>query len=53
MDIKCELKKGIGKNTGKPYVALFLEYPNGSKQCLFPKDDNQRMFWEMLLENYD
>lgn len=47
--VKAELKQGIGKKSGKSYIALSIEFPNGFKKTLFPETFEERFVWEQCL----
>lgn len=35
MNVKCEIKKGISKKSGKEFYYCVIEFPNGFKKTVF------------------
>ena len=48
--LKCIIKKGIGKKSGKEYIALEITFPNGFKKVVFPQDNAERFIFEQFIE---
>lgn len=44
--VKAELKQGVGKKSGNPYIAVELTFPNGFKMLVFPKNSAERFVFE-------
>ncbi len=47
--VKAELKQGVGKKSGKPYVCIVLTFPNGFQKYIFPQNDAEKFLYESLL----
>ena len=48
--INCTVKKGIGKKSGKEYVALEIVFPNGFKKVVFPQDNAEKFIFEQFIK---
>ncbi len=44
--VKAELKQGVGKKSGKPYICVVLTFPNGFTKYIFPENDAERFVFE-------
>lgn len=44
--IKAEIKQGVGKKSGKPYIAVELTFPNGFKKMVLPENQAEKFVFE-------
>ena len=44
--VKAELKQGVGKKSGNPYIAVELTFPNGYKKLVFPENQAEKFVFE-------
>lgn len=49
MKVNAEIKKGIGKKSGKEYVCIEITFPNGYKKVVFPDSASEKFMFESFL----
>lgn len=50
MNLKCTIEERISKKSGKKYIVMVIEFPNGYKKYVFPEGNAEQFLVASLLK---
>lgn len=50
MELKCRLEKRVSKKSGKEYVCIVIEFPNGYRKIVFPESSAESYMIQQLIK---